>query len=64
MWVKTQGRQVPGEVVQPAGTPRSYLVETPTGEVRRNQSHIRPRVEQEMSGSNPSERSAKTTNQP
>ena len=62
--VETQGRQVPGEVVQPAGTPRSYLVETPTGEVRRNRSHIRPRVEQEMSGSNPSERSAENIDQP
>ena len=36
-------RQVPGRVVQPANTPRSYMVETPSGLVRRNLSHLSPR---------------------
>ena len=31
---------VPGHVTTPAKTPRSYLVETPSGQVRRNQSHL------------------------
>jgi len=31
-------------VTQQAGAPRSYLVETPTGELRCNQSHIRMRL--------------------
>ena len=29
-----------GRVVTSAGTPRSYVVETPNGEVRRNRSHL------------------------
>ena len=31
---------VQGRVVQPASTPRSYIVETPSGEVRRNRSQL------------------------
>ena len=33
-----QGRVV---MLMPAGTPRSYVVQTPTGEVRRNHSQLR-----------------------
>ena len=36
VWVSTQGRQVPGRVVTTADTPRSYVVEVPSGLVRRN----------------------------
>ena len=43
VWVRTQDRQVPGRVIQPATTPRSYIMETPSGTVRRNQSHLSPR---------------------
>ncbi len=42
VWVESQGRQVPGEVIQRANALRSYQVETPTGEVRCNCSHLRP----------------------
>ena len=41
VWVDNQGTQVPGEIMQQANAPRSYLVETPTGQLRRNRSHIR-----------------------
>ena len=34
VWVNTQGRQVPGRVITTAGTPRSYVVEVPSGQVR------------------------------
>ena len=43
VWVRTQERQVPGRVIQPTTTPRSYIVETPSGIVCRNQSHLSPR---------------------
>ena len=38
------GLQVPGRIIQSAHTPQSYLVSTPSGEVRRNQSDLRPRI--------------------
>ena len=37
VWVTTDGHPVP---IISAGTPRSYIVETPTGETRRNRSQI------------------------
>ena len=49
VWVNTEGRQVPGTVVQQADTPRSYLLETPSGQVRRNRSHIQCRSESSAS---------------
>ena len=42
---KIKWKQVPGEIVHQANAPRSYLVETPTGQVCQNQSHIRPWTE-------------------
>ena len=42
VWVNTQGRQTPGRVVTTAATPRSYIVDTSTGHVRRNRQHIVP----------------------
>ena len=52
VWVDNQGTQVPGEIVQQASSLRSYLVETPTGQVRRNCSHIRVRSENTSDDSN------------
>ena len=40
VWVRTNNQQVPGRVIQAANTPRSYLVETPAGQVRRNRLHL------------------------
>ena len=34
VWVQTENSQVPNTVVQQAATPRSYIVSTPTGQVR------------------------------
>ena len=39
-WVRTQNRPDPGRVIQSADTPQSYLVEAPSGTVRRNQRHL------------------------
>ena len=46
VWVNTGGRQVPGKIVQPANTPRSYLVNMPSGQVHRNQRDLRVRSEE------------------
>ena len=53
---------VPGQITQQAATPRSYLVETPSGEVRRNRSHLRIRTENTAPDSNQSDNSAEPTN--
>ena len=44
VWVNIQGRDVPGRVNSSYSTPRSYIIETPTGQVRRNRSHINRRL--------------------
>ena len=41
VWVNTEGGPVPGTVTSPASTPRSYIVNTGSGEIRRNRSHLR-----------------------
>ena len=35
VWISTQGNQSPGTVSQQLESPRSYTVDTPTGQVRR-----------------------------
>ena len=40
VWITTDPRPVEGRVVTHARAPRSYVVETPTGEVRRNRSQL------------------------
>ena len=41
VWISTEGDPKPGTVISAADTPRSYIVETPTGEVQRNRSQLR-----------------------
>ncbi|XP_011410334.1 PREDICTED: uncharacterized protein K02A2.6-like [Amphimedon queenslandica] len=43
VWVNFQNHQVPGTVADSADTPRSYHVNIPTGQVRRNRRDLRPR---------------------
>jgi len=40
VWVKSEKEPVKGTVLTPAGTPRSYVVETPSGQVERNRRHL------------------------
>ena len=40
VWVTSGNQPIPGRVITPANTPKSYLVETPTGRIRRNQQHL------------------------
>ena len=49
---------VPGQVMRPADTPRSYIVSTPSGQVRRNSRHLAPvpeRVESQDAEHQPSQ---------
>jgi len=39
VWVETRGLQTPGRVSHALDAPRSYVVETASGQVRRNCSH-------------------------
>ena len=40
VWVTSGDRPIPGRVSISTDTPRSYLVETPSGQLRRNQQHL------------------------
>jgi len=40
VWVTSGSQPVTGRVIGPAGPPRSYVVDTPTGQVQRNRSHL------------------------
>ena len=40
MWITTEQEPVPGVVVSPADRPRSYVVETPSGQIERNRSQL------------------------
>ena len=40
VWIRTENSQCPDIVVSTASAPRSYLVSTPSGQVRRNRSHL------------------------
>lgn len=41
VWIMSEEKPVQGRVVSPADRPRSYVVETPTGQVERNRSQLR-----------------------
>ena len=40
VWVTTESRQTSGQIVSRANTPRSYVVQTDSGTVRRNRRHL------------------------
>ena len=40
VWITSGDQPVSGRVISPADTPRSYIVETPSGQVRRNRQHL------------------------
>jgi len=48
VWVETRGVQTPGRVSHAVDVPRSYVVETDSGQLRRNHSHIRTHSEVEQ----------------
>ena len=40
VWIATHGRPITGTVLKPAAEPRLYIVQTPSGNIRRNHSHL------------------------
>ena len=40
VWITTDGNPIPGTTVNPAEAPRSYIVRTPSGNMRRNRSQL------------------------
>ena len=54
VWVNTQRSQVSGQVVSTAATPRSYIIDVPTGRVRRNRAHIIPQPTTSSNNDEPS----------
>ena len=40
VWIRTENSQQSGRIVSASGEPRSYIVSTPTGQVRRNRHHM------------------------
>ena len=40
IWIQTENTYVPGTVVKQATTPRSYIVSTPTGQIRRGTEYL------------------------
>ena len=40
VWISSDGEPVRGRVISSADGPRSYVIDTPTGPVRRNRSHL------------------------
>ncbi len=40
VWITSEDQPVEGRMVELADTPRSYVIETPTGQVQRNRHHI------------------------
>ena len=60
VWVNTNNGQIPGTVVQPASTPRSYMVNVPTGQLHRTRRDLRPRVVNEKTNNNIEEEQPRT----
>ena len=40
VWITSERKPIQGKVISHAGSPRSYVVSTPSGEVHRNRSHL------------------------
>ena len=55
--LRTGDQQTTGRIVSSANTPRSYLVDTPQGQIRRTRSHITP-----MPNSNEMDTNEQSTN--
>ncbi len=41
VWIKSEKQPIEGTVLSSAGQPRSYVVDTPTGQLHRNRSHLK-----------------------
>lgn len=52
VWITSEDQTIRGRVVKAAGAPRSYVVETPAGQVHRNRQHLNvvPQAEGDQGG--------------
>ena len=50
VWVNIQGSLTLGRFIEQASSPRSYVVETPSGRVRRTHHHLHVRYESAAEG--------------
>ena len=65
VWVTTDGSHYPGHVTAQTDAPRSYLVQTPAGQIRRNRVHLAVRPDPEApSRTDPAETTASATRSP
>ena len=48
VWITTNDRPIAGKVTSPANTPRSYHIDTPSGQLRRNRSQVNIRQESQQ----------------
>ena len=48
VWVTTDHNRTEGRIAGPANAPRSYMVNTPSGQVRRNRAHLTIRPEEQQ----------------
>ena len=53
VWVSSSEGPIPGTVISPAANPRSYIVETDSGEIQRNRSQLRVRPNQDQQTEQP-----------
>ena len=58
VWITSSDQPTPGVVVRPADTPRSYIVDTPAGQVRRNRQHLNRVPPQEQTNTSSQTRSS------
>ena len=52
VWAKNGKHQIAGKIISSAGTPRSYLVLIPSGQIQRNHHHLNIRKEDSSSDIN------------
>ena len=62
VWVTTNDQCSPGRIVSPADAPRSYIVETPSGQIRRNRAHLTPLPSAQLTAPTNSNESAPPAN--
>ena len=63
-WIRSDRGSVQGKVVSPANTPRSYIVDTPSGQVRRNRNQLTVVPQQQPPVNNQQQNGADTNQEP
>ena len=64
VWITTEDQPTSGVVARPADTPRSYIVTTPAGQVRRNRQHLNRKPPTQESTNTPMDNCQPSTRDP